>query len=157
MLLNWKKWRRISRCPQIKCNSVVCVCQLLSHVQLFATPWTVAHQAPLSMGFSRQNIRVGCHSLLQGIFPIQGSNLSLLYYRRILYPSEWTSEQLSTTKSPTSCELVLLTAAQGLTRDTQAWGSLKADNFTEGYLLSLEYGESQSSLIPHCKVTKNFF
>ena len=23
--------------------------QLLSHVQLFATPWTVAHQAPLSM------------------------------------------------------------------------------------------------------------
>ena len=26
----------------------------LSHVQLFATPWTVACQAPLSMGFSRQ-------------------------------------------------------------------------------------------------------
>ena len=26
----------------------------LSHVQLFVTPWTVAHQAPLSMGFSRQ-------------------------------------------------------------------------------------------------------
>ena len=25
-----------------------------SHVQLFAIPWTVAHQAPLSMGFSRQ-------------------------------------------------------------------------------------------------------
>ena len=28
--------------------------QLLSHVQLFATLWTVASQAPLSMGFSRQ-------------------------------------------------------------------------------------------------------
>ena len=26
----------------------------LSRVQLFATPWTAAHQAPLSMGFSRQ-------------------------------------------------------------------------------------------------------
>ena len=25
-----------------------------SRIQLFATPWTVAHQAPLSMGFSRQ-------------------------------------------------------------------------------------------------------
>ena len=25
-----------------------------SHVQLFATPWTIAHQAPLSMGFSKQ-------------------------------------------------------------------------------------------------------
>ena len=32
----------------------VCVCVLLSCVQLFATPWTVAHQIPLSMGFSRQ-------------------------------------------------------------------------------------------------------
>ena len=27
-----------------------------SRVQLFATPWTVAHQAPLSMGFSRQEV-----------------------------------------------------------------------------------------------------
>ena len=26
----------------------------LSHVRLFATPWTIAYQAPLSMGFSRQ-------------------------------------------------------------------------------------------------------
>ena len=26
----------------------------LSRVQLFATPWSVAYQAPLSMGFSRQ-------------------------------------------------------------------------------------------------------
>ena len=29
----------------------VCV---LSHIQLFAAPWTIAPQAPLSMGFSRQ-------------------------------------------------------------------------------------------------------
>ena len=28
--------------------------KLLSRVQLFATPWTVAYQAPLSMGFSRR-------------------------------------------------------------------------------------------------------
>ena len=27
---------------------------MLSYVGLFATPWTVAYQAPLSMGFSRQ-------------------------------------------------------------------------------------------------------
>ena len=27
---------------------------VLNRVQLFATPWTVAHQAPLSVGFSRQ-------------------------------------------------------------------------------------------------------
>ena len=28
--------------------------KLLSRVQLFATPWTVAYQAPPSVGFSRQ-------------------------------------------------------------------------------------------------------
>ena len=28
--------------------------QSLSHVRLFATPWTVTHQASLSIGFSRQ-------------------------------------------------------------------------------------------------------
>ena len=32
----------------------VCVCQSLSCVQLFATSWIRAHQAPLSMEFSRQ-------------------------------------------------------------------------------------------------------
>ena len=31
-----------------------CVLSHFSHVQLFATSWTVAHQAPLSMGFSRR-------------------------------------------------------------------------------------------------------
>ena len=31
-----------------------CVLSLFSRVQLFAMPWTIIHQAPLSMGFSRQ-------------------------------------------------------------------------------------------------------
>ena len=46
----------------------------LSRIQLFATLWTVAHQAPPTMGFSRQDTGVGCHFLLQGIFPTHGSN-----------------------------------------------------------------------------------
>ena len=33
--------------------------QLFSRVQLFATPWTVAHQAPLPIGFPRQEYRSG--------------------------------------------------------------------------------------------------
>ena len=37
--------------------------------------WTVAHEAPLSMGFSRQETGVGAYALLQGIFLTQGSNL----------------------------------------------------------------------------------
>ena len=31
-----------------------CNISVLSQVRLFVTPWTVAHQAPLSMGFLRQ-------------------------------------------------------------------------------------------------------
>ena len=32
----------------------LCTLSRFSNVQLFANPWTIAHQAPLSMGFSRQ-------------------------------------------------------------------------------------------------------
>ena len=39
-------------CPTFHLFS--CKCYLLSHVRLFASPRTVAHQDPLSMGFSRQ-------------------------------------------------------------------------------------------------------
>ena len=59
-----------------KCDSCM---HAQSHPTL-ATPWTVACQAPLSMGFSRQHIEVGCHFLLQGIFPTQASNLHLLCF-----------------------------------------------------------------------------
>ena len=57
-------------------------------VRLFETPWTVARQVPLSMGYSRQEYWSGLHALLQGIFPIQGLN-RVSYVscigRRVLY------------------------------------------------------------------------
>ena len=65
--------------PMNLSSSCACTCtHMLSHVWLFVTPWTVAHQAPLSMGFPSKNTGVGCHFLLQEIFPIQGSNQHLL-------------------------------------------------------------------------------
>ena len=142
----------------------------LSHFRVFATPWTVAHQAPLSMGFSRQeywsrlahptpgdlpnpriklaspespalaggffttvqpgqvkvkliqscltlcdpipspgqNIGGGSLSLLQGIFPTQGSKPVLPHCRWILYQLshqgspgilEWVAYPLSSESS----------------------------------------------------------
>ena len=62
----------------------VCMCSL-SRVQLFATPWTGAHQVPLSIKFSRQEYWSGHHFLCQEIFPTQGSNLCFLHCRQILY------------------------------------------------------------------------
>ena len=57
----------------------------LSHVQLFATPWTIAYQAPPSMGFSRQEYWSELPFLLQGIFPTQGLNLGVSHCRQMLY------------------------------------------------------------------------
>ena len=61
---------------------------LVGRVQLLSTPRTVAHQAPLSIGFSRQKYGGGCHFLIQGILPSQGLNPGLLPCRKILYRFE---------------------------------------------------------------------
>ena len=65
-----------------------CAC-MLSHVQLFdpvdcriLCPWD----------YPEKNTGVGCHFLLQGIFPTQGLNLDLPHCRRTLHskpPGEW--------------------------------------------------------------------
>ena len=45
----------------------------LSRVRLFATPWTVAHQAPLSMRFSRQEYWSGLPFPSPGDLPDPGT------------------------------------------------------------------------------------
>ena len=57
----------------------------LSRVCLFATLWTVAYQAALSMGFSRQGYWSGLPFPSPGIFLTQGSNPGLLDCRQMLY------------------------------------------------------------------------
>ena len=72
------QWSRLSQ------QMCVYVLSCFSCVQLFATPRMVAFQAVLSMGFSSQRYWSGFHALIQGIFPIQGSNphlLSLLHWQ----------------------------------------------------------------------------
>ena len=58
----------------------VCVCVLshFSRVRPFATLWAIAHQAPLFMGFSRQEYWSGLSCPPPGIFPTQELNLRLL-------------------------------------------------------------------------------
>ena len=48
-------------------------------------PWTEESSRLQSMRFSSKDTGVGCHFLLQGIFPTQGLNLGLLHCRQILY------------------------------------------------------------------------
>ena len=63
------------------------------------TPWTVACQAPLSMGFSRQEYWSGLPFPSPGIFLTQESNPGLLNCRQILY-------QLSYEGSPPYARLI---------------------------------------------------
>ena len=76
--------QRRHRCP---CHGTECVCLLsLSAASDSATPWTVAHQAPLSMGFPGRNTGVGCHGLRLGISWTQGSNLRPLHCQAVSLP-----------------------------------------------------------------------
>ena len=48
-------------------------------------PMDYPARIPCPLNSPGKNTGVGCHSLLQGIFPTQGSNPSLLHCRQILY------------------------------------------------------------------------
>ena len=57
----------------------------LSRVQLFATPWTIAYQAPRSIEFSRQEYWNGLPFPSPGNLPNQGSNPYLPHCRQTRY------------------------------------------------------------------------
>ena len=67
---------------------IMCCARHFIRDRLFTTLWTIACQAPLSMGFSRQEYWLGCHFLTQGIFLTQGLNWHLLYHQH------WSTDSL---------------------------------------------------------------
>ena len=75
--------------------------KLLSRVRLFETPWMYS-----PWNTPGKNTGVGSHSLLQGIFPSQGSNPGLPHSRQILY-------QLSHQGSPRTLEWVVYPFSRG--------------------------------------------
>ena len=69
--------------------------------QLCLTLWTVARQAPLFTESLQANTGVGCHALLQGIFPTQELNPGLPHCRQFLY-------HLSHREAPRRCVCLYL-------------------------------------------------
>ena len=69
--IKWKEFLNLKR----HCYCCCLVAKLC--LTVLGTLWTVAHQAPLSMGFPRQECWSGLPFSLQGIFAIQGLNSSL--------------------------------------------------------------------------------
>ena len=70
-------------------KSMLLLLLLLTHfsrVRLFATPWTAAHQAPPSMGFSRQEYWSGV--------PLPSLSKSIMYLNLSVYICPETSNKL---------------------------------------------------------------
>ena len=63
-----------SASPQLQAavETILHTVRSLSRVRLFATPWTVACRAPLSVGFSRQGYRSGLPFPSPGNYPYPG-------------------------------------------------------------------------------------
>ena len=81
------------------CVCTMCVCKVTRHVWLFATSGTEAHQAPLSLGFSRQEYWSGLPCPPPGDLPdpeTEPASLHRLYCRLILYHWVTREDQPST-------------------------------------------------------------
>ena len=91
------KFILVFQIPVIVYSMYVLVC-MLSHVQLFASSQTVAHQAHLPMRFSQQEFWRWAAISSSGIFLTQGLNLCLCVScigRQIIY--HWASWESSST------------------------------------------------------------
>ena len=89
-------------------DSLVCVLSHFSRVQLFVTLWTIAHQAPLSVGFSRQEYWNGLPyppsrgpSIL-GIKPASLTSYALAdgFLPSAVWGSLWTLKSIEIDKRP---------------------------------------------------------
>ena len=63
---------RNSKSRSVKLDTYECCASLLSHVRVFAITWTVVHQAPLFMGFSRKGYWSGLPCPSPGDHPNPG-------------------------------------------------------------------------------------
>ena len=76
IFLRWQSWERLGFEGGVECGVKW---KMFSYVWLFESPWIVVQ------GILQANTGVGSLSLLQGIFPTQGSNPGLQHCRQILY------------------------------------------------------------------------
>ena len=95
--------------------------KLLSHVQLFAIPWTIAYQAPPSMGFSRQEYWSGLPFPFPGYFPDPGIEPRSPALQADALPSEPPGR-----RTPAECPIIQLnsdTVYPKIASDSQVDGS----------------------------------
>ena len=93
--------------PSLSLLLLACLLSLLSHVQLFVTPWTVACQAPLSVEFSRPEYWSGLPFRSPGDLPTPGIELTSLAMQADSLPlSHWQSPMIIMTWPQISLNLL---------------------------------------------------
>ena len=93
---------------------LLCVLSLFSHVRLVQPHGVQSSRLICLWDSPGKNSGVGCHFLLQGMFPTQGSNPRLLRCKWILYPlSHQGSPGFSHYSSPTRVEAMLSDTVTG--------------------------------------------
>ena len=121
-------WGRAPNLLQIlifSSNTCASVLSHFSHVQLCATLWTVAHQAPLSMGLSRQESWSGLPCPSSRDFLIRGLNpclLHLLQWQVGSFPLAPPGKPISNTYIPPIPFSCLITSAGTLSVRWQIHG-----------------------------------
>ena len=117
-----------------------CMLSCFSHIWLFGTLWTIAHQASLSMGFSRQEYWSGLPCLPSG--STQGLNLCLLHCRWTLY--HWVTREAlpigSPLHKPQNHSLPQFSYLKMESIIVPTWWDCFKDDMSECMLKYLEYG-----------------
>ena len=135
-LYKWEHWARGAKqlpTDPLLVNGSCAVLSRFSHVQLFVTPWTTAHRAPLSMGFIQEEHWNGLPCPPPGIFLNQGSNLHLLCLPHWQAgslpltppgkPSQWQSGYLNQAVESISYSVILQAWWLSLQHQHQLWSN----------------------------------
>ena len=99
----------------------MCCARLLSHVRLFVTPWTAARQAPLSLGFSRQEYWSGLPCPPPGDLPNPGIEPRSPALQVDSLPTELPGKPIIHNKTRKSSQE---NACLRLYQELQSWNSL---------------------------------
>ena len=106
-----------------------CCCLVSKSCLTLVTPWTIAHQAPLSMGFARRDYWSGLPFPSQEIFPAQGLNPCLPHWQSLQRCAQYLIDPRLV--SPKRINCWTLAGDQNLV--LPSWkGSREADTFLRG-------------------------
>ena len=133
----------------------VCVCVLVAQsCQLFATPWTGAHQAPLSVEFSRQEYWSGLPFPSPGDLPDPGIKPISPALQADSLPSEPTGKPINVRGIPQS-----LCQSKFPPHASKMPSCLEAGNYWEALLYGIHSlkGESATPLVNETLCSENIY